>query len=237
MKINNYFDRYGGLHHVDTADLGDLTSENAPLFTGTRIAILHAADRLTSIDAINFINYTDALLRDGIYFTTPNSDRDRFSHDNMTGLLSGLYSISKCSNVNLDIKRKASLRLKTINKVIGRSYRHPRDILFWMAIRLNLWPLTLLVLPFEIISCWQTYKIRNGNKIIKTDGKILALTRHCAFKDYYLIKMLSMITFRNREGFRFTRWGDVMLYYFLNQGDHPNVTEAKSFDIISSSNR
>jgi hypothetical protein len=228
--MSEYKDRFGGLHHIPVIDGDPETSENAPLYSSTEVvlAIANGVAHYNLIDA--YLDYLDELeFTEGVYRTTPGSTSERFSHDNMTGILAALYYITQLEREPLLFCR-ANERLENI-KFNFKSYAHPRDIFFYFAVKFDLPFLTLGCLPFEIISCWQTYKKRGGRKIEKTDGKILALVRHISMDQILIVRILMWIIKRKRSGkIIWPNCESILLHYFQQQPGHPNVSQARIFD-------
>ena len=140
-----------------------------------------------------------------------NSYRDRgshFSHDNMTGA----YCLYK-NHVGVV---PSSLPIAKWN---GRWWLHPRDLTFYLWCHH-----AILGLPFlwiaslaMIISCIQKYKVRDGKKFIKTDGKLLAYLR-CRSFDMPIT--FAICSFFIRKHKYFNNWNDVAKRYFKEEG-HP----------------
>lgn len=98
---------------------------------------------------------------------------EKWSHDNHTAVV--------CLSKVMGFEWHKSLYPKHIMTMI-----HPKDFIFY-AYAAGRWysPIAFCLLWITsiamIISCFQTYKVRNGVKIIKSDGKLLAWLRCQAF--------------------------------------------------------
>jgi len=103
---------------------------------------------------------------------------------------------------------------------------HPRDVAFYFACHypglkyLVLWITSIAM----IISCAQTYKVRNGKKIIKTDGKILSLLRILALDMKWTYKICTYLLQKNKH---FVSWANCFKIYYAHNDQHPirRVTE------------
>lgn len=203
--LENWLDN-DGLMHTEFNPTVD-QSENSPMFTG-----------LLSITEGNAFRHHDKKLRisaiiekwDGKF--RANSNREwgsHFSHDNMTGL----YCLVKNNEWNTMIKRLP------IAKWNGEWWLHPRDLAFYFWChypRLGLLTLWIASLAM-IVSCIQEYKVRDGKKIIKTDGKLLAYMRCNSFNLNITFAICSFFIRRHKY---FSSWNDVAKKYFQVKG-HP----------------
>lgn len=198
LAYKTYSDKFGILQLRKNPSPQD--SENGPTFTGLFWSVWSKVSSMPSIE-----NPFEHLITDGKYRTTPNSPNPRFSHDNMTGVVCAsevfgwpwLYYYSD-------------------------QFIHPRDLIFynWSKSQSFLsWLLLPIVSITMIISCAQTYKTRNGRKIVKTDGKLLTLMR-CLSHDMNLtLKVCTWLMSRNEK---FQCWEKVANRYFQDS-EHPNV--------------
>ena len=142
-----------------------------------------------------------------------NANREwgsHFSHDNMTGL----YCLYKNSMYD-----PHTLSTLPIMKWNDRWWLHPRDLAFYFWAHHP-----LLGLPFlwiaslsMFISCYQEHKVRNGNIILKTDGKLLAWMRCKSFNMRVTYKVCTWLIERNPK---FGSWNNVAKIYFREEG-HP----------------
>ena len=109
------------------------------------------------------------------------------SHDNATGVMCLAKEENKKALIPIigleKIKNPTGLR-KLFPFILSRP--HPRDIIMYGFAKGGVFK--FIFLPFlwitsiaMIISCMQNYKIRNNQKFLKTDGKLLAWMRCKAF--------------------------------------------------------
>lgn len=142
---------------------------------------------------------------------------------------------------------------------IHKQLWHPKDLILSFNFKLRIkggfwfgfcfWPLFLLILgvtPISsiamMVSCFQTFKVRSGKKIVKTDGKLLAwmVTRSFNMRiTRCLCDLLALKRLRSKkdlpEGFiqnpfnddeKYWRWGrssNMACHYFLDNKDYPTV--------------
>jgi len=134
-----------------------------------------------------------------------------FSLDNMTGVICWL---KKFDNPNKDVP------------LLGHHSLHPKDFFFFLYAKYPIIGFWFLWIPMiaMIHSCWKTYKVRNGNKMIATDGKILAFTRIKAFDlkitgilcDYIILKHSKFKNWKEVfDLYHGDRFGDRVLNYTL----------------------
>ncbi len=201
MNIDSWLDEDGFLHTKNNPEVNQ--SENGPMFTGLLSIFDH---RIGSFEKTHYI---DNLLGNGF---RANHDRlwgSHFSHDNMTGLY--------CLYKNRMLLGKLSKL--PIAKWNNRWWLHPKDLAFYFWCHyprlgyLTLWIASLAM----IISCIQKYKVRNGQRIIKTDGKLLAFLRCRSFN---LTLTYAICTFFIERHEYFNSWNDVAKKYFQEEG-HP----------------
>lgn len=154
--MEEWLDSDGFLHIKKNPSLEG--SENGPLFTAELMLCLHILNKpqipYPSLYKLN---------REGVYYTTSISTRERISHDNCTGI----YVINKLENP------RAIPLLPTMDW--GRGWfsdiKHPRDVIFYnlMKERVLFIPLLPILLIISLISC-------NSPKE-RTSGKMLVWTR------------------------------------------------------------
>ena len=96
------------------------------------------------------------------------------SHDNFTAIvcLSHNYGLSYHKNI--------------WRKDLVHCMLHPRDFVFYasmssVALRVLFFPLYVIPLMAMMHSCYSDFKVRNGNKMLKTDGKLLTWLRCKSF--------------------------------------------------------
>ena len=210
MSYNDWFDKVG-LIHLDR--LPDVTnSENGPLFSAEFYLLYKLTRTENNIHPMIYKSITSVNPNPKIYKPSALGG-EHFSHDNMTGLYTMYYLAFKRCPKHLDIWTKY--------------VRHPRDLCFFSYAKLAhkegmLWNILhhlLLIIPAlaMVISCFQRFKVRNGKKIIKTDGKLLTFVRCYAFNLTKTKKVCEFIL--KKRGW--TSWHHIFSTYFLRQ-DHPN---------------
>lgn len=138
-----------------------------------------------------------------------------WSHDNHTGLI--------CLSKLLDLPYHKKLTWK------GWWRRcHPKDLIFYAYLRgglprLIVTPFLFILCFFMILTCHEKYKVRNGVKILKTDGKLLTFLRLQALPDLHLTKKICDEIIIERFG----SWAGVFKTYFVEE-NHPNVILARA---------
>lgn len=200
-------DKYGFLHLNKYPSPED--SENGPMYTGLFWTVYREIAPLPHRE-----NPFKKLMHiDGGYRTTPETQKPYdFSHDNMTGLV--CYSEIYLEHWELYF--------------VNRQFLHPKDIAFYLYAKrphLFFWLLPITILAM-LISCAQTYKTRNGQKIIKTDGKLLALMRCLAFNMNTTLKACTWLISKNSY---FRDWETVATRYFRDK-DHPCVMAIREWE-------
>ena len=210
--MKTFFDKYGILHHRPVIDGDPETSENGPMFTGA----YYVGRKINSDSQVKIRSILNRLSDSkGSWITTPVSSVEAgFSHDNFKGVM----AIISCLHGMDQVKYKPRLPL------LHRQMAHPRDFILMGYFKYPwlFWPLLPIPWVALLISCYQTYKVRNNRKIIKTDGKILAHMICKTFKWEWLERLcLKLVTRERKEiGKYFKSWGDVYREYFREEG-HP----------------
>ena len=229
--MNNFFDKFGLIHLHENPKANE--SENPLLFTAewviaTQLDIwkdgYKGSETFNKLAGLQFKiqSILDTFIQKP-FKATGISTSDHFSHDNMTGLYCLAYLIYSITGNDRYIN---TLPILSWN---GRIWWHPRDILFYCAVKLKTkgklcdllsYPLLIMPLIAMMVSCWQSHKTRGGNKIIKTDGKMLSWLRTSSLG---LTGSKSMMLSLIRKSGNFTTWKEVSAYYFKDPL-HP-VTE------------
>ncbi len=197
--MKSWIDKDGFIHTKEFPSVDQ--SENGPMFTGLLSVFENGRDRAMSTISIWSIN-------DRFRANRNREFGSHFSHDNMTGLY--------CLNKNRTGGVSVALPTARWN---GRWWLHPRDVFFYFWChnpRIGLFFLWISSLAM-IISCIQKYKVRNGVKYIKTDGKLLAFLRCRSFD---LKITYAICTFFIERHKYFDSWNDVAKRYFKEEG-HP----------------
>lgn len=199
MKIEEWLDRDGFLHLHKNPEIDE--SENSPMYYGL----------LSSVIVIPYFLSLSPLKQGNKFRANANREwGSHFSHDNMTGL----YCILKNEGSEAYMR---SLPTVYWNRDF---WLHPRDLAFyfWAKHPILGFPFIWIASLSMIISCIQKYKVRgNGNKIIKTDGKLLTYMR-C--KTFNMSITFSICSFFIRHHKYFNNWNDVAVMYFKDV-DHP----------------
>lgn len=135
--------------------------------------------------------------------------KEPWSHDNHTGLI--------CISKRLGLEHHKKFFYDGWWRRI-----HPRDLVFYLVVRGGL--MGLLTRPFlfitsiaMILSCLQSYKVRGGRKIVKTDGKILAWMRFNTINMPITKYICTRIVNKHKY---FNGWRSVFTTYFVNL-EHP----------------
>jgi hypothetical protein len=259
METTEWFDDDGFLHLKEHPSID--STINAPLFTGTYICLKFSLNELTVDDISRFLFAISHLYKDGTWRTHSKSTKDRFAHDNFTGVICGLV----CCRKFLQAKKHD---YKEVQKWIDRipafhsNADHPRDFIYYNRIKspvlfhvlycafivhvgallgwAQLHPYVAVPILFfvgllqfapevsMIVSCYQTFKVRKEVKIIKTDGKILALVRLIAtpmpLTGYICNRLIEKKVHKLDSGytFKWSSWWYVFNEYY-KLGHHPNM--------------
>jgi hypothetical protein len=243
--MTTWHDKFGFIHLTPNPDPEQ--SENAPLFTGTNITLHEWRGTLTLPISYAFLDSVSKLIKDGDWYTTPVSVVKRFSRDNFAGVISGLKSIIRYAKKmnNSHLENKAKKLLKQV-PLFHRQLIHPRDFVMvgyakypWLF-----FPLLPILTISLIVSCWQTHKVRNGNKIAKTDGKIIALILSysmCLVLTHLICVWLIKNKKRKRPkpstGSDYSgntwKWDKLwaIFYDYFRRGDHPNAVLINRIEI------
>ena len=191
-----YSDSYGLLHLGQRPDPEQC--ENAPMYTGLFWSVFRELGPIEYLPK----NPMHHLWFDDHYRTTPLTTKPfDLSHDNMTGII----CFSEIYGYEWALYK-------------SKQFMHPRDIAFYLYAKYPHWffwllPITSIAM---IISCAQTYKTRNGKKMLRTDGKLLALMRCLAFNMNVTLSICTWLINKNKN---FKSWCNVARIYFGN--DHP----------------
>lgn len=215
-----------GLLHIHRFPRVDSTI-NAPMYTGLYICLRYETGKLSIEDIGDFLYGISHLYSRGKWRTHSLSTIDRFAHDNFTGVVCGLL----CCRRHL---RKLGYGTKEIDRWLDlipfyhHNADHPRDFIFYNYVKrpyLFFWAMPIVSIAM-IITCYQTAKIRQEKRIIKTDGKILALMRFistpmpvtAAICNYLIRKR----DHKHNDGtvFQWKNWFNVICDYFKDK-DHP----------------
>lgn len=232
--MENFYDRYGMMHHIPPVDGDPETSENAPMFYGVYITEkmgLSEDDAFKFLAAISFL-YDPA--SESWLNTAISKPESGFSHDNFKGMVSGILTIKRKFKEHKPIIGICNGLLKNI-PLFHNQLDHPRDFVWIGYIKWPwlFWPLLWIPSIAFIVSCWQSYKHRNMRTIVKTDGKILA--RVCCKSANMRIThwLCEKALKRWREGlspngtvqkWKWQSWFQVYSFYFKYPG-HPIVLE------------
>ena len=201
MQTINFFDENGLLHHVPNPT--NDSSEIELLFTGEYIVLKTLLNKVTDEEINKFFNMLDFLAKE-------IKEGKRVSHDNMTGIYCACKSLMHyCPQSMENVMRHLP--------AIEKHRLHPRDLIFYNYAKGGLlgWLLLPLVSLMMIISCARIYKVRNGNKIIATDSKLLTFIRCTAFELDWTFKICTWFISKNKF---LKSWTGTALYYFKEEG-------------------
>lgn len=192
----SYKDKYGGVHLYSFPS--PTQSENGPLFTGMWVVGKYKQRTLNLEDVATFTSYLRGLNRDGKWYPNPETDNADMSHDNFLGVICALKVLEEwlerivhmlADDLNFeylkDIAAQETLNVAALKEALPLFHKqldHPRDFLFMLRFKYRLMGglanFLLPVVPLAmILTCLQSYKVRGGRKILKTDGKLLAWLR------------------------------------------------------------
>jgi len=203
-SLKKYRDPIGLIH----TDPQPSSSENGILFTYTNI-ILQNKNGLDDKPDLNHI--IKSLTRsDGSIKSSLIAGDRTWSHDNHTAFMSW--------SKKFGYKYHNNFFWYNWNRRV-----HPRDIVYYLSLRDDIVgtmakPFLFITSIAMIVSCYQEYKIRNGRKILKTDGKILAFVRFNTISMPFTEKVCNWLIKNNPK---FGSWENVFKIYFKNE-DHPN---------------
>jgi len=229
--LSDYQDRAGFIHHIRNPHMD--SSENPLTFTGT----YYVMKNYDMADAGELRRLNALVCRDGHYRTTYVSAWGKsISHDDMTAWISALYRYGmekEISDIRLCFPRH--FQPWNLNYYLALKFCSPDRVPLFTRIMGEL-------------SCKEGHKTRGGNKIAKTDGKILALVRARALEDgkhqtklTELLKhtwhpvplpsnnKLVLYSHINAE-WRWGSWHNVFLDYYKMDAEHPNVQLAQKVD-------
>jgi len=211
---SEWFDAMKLIHLDKNPDITN--SENGPLFSAEFHMLwkqMYGKSHPYLSDAIGTVNPRKGQYNPSGEWIDKDSRDAHFSHDNMTGLYCLYYQRFQHIPSHLDVMTKY--------------VKHPRDLCFFTYCHMlkydgfMMWVIKhlLLVIPSlaMIVSCWQLYKVRNGNKILKTDGKLMALLR-C--KTFGLKKTLWCCEKALKMRKKWKSWSQIFGIYF-RRSDHP----------------
>lgn len=213
-----YFDQFGILHHADTKTYRHLTSENGPMFSG---AYYIEKEQLTATDRAAIRKILNSLYDGERFRTTPGSESERFSHDNFKGVICLIRALEVSTGERCDLYRKwmplfHKQLIRPDNFIIVGFFKCP-----WLF-----FPFLPYVWFTMALTCWQTFKTRGDQDILKTDGKILTRMLCKAFRFDLVYGFCTLILNRNRQRdvksdyeFRLT-WPSVYRIYF-RENNHP----------------
>jgi hypothetical protein len=209
--MKNYQDKYGFVHHKKVENGDPETSENGPLYTGmalTENRLIIEDYRLKDLLARIYVG--------GTWRTTPVSPASAgFSHDNFKGLIAMILYFKK-----RDPKFFKKWRKRV--PLFHRQLMHPRDfcLVGYFKYPLIFWPTLPIVWLTMFITCYQTYKVRNGVKYIKTDGKLMARMICIAFNWPVVLDFCTDILKRKDREVLKISWRHCFAIYFKDP-DHP----------------
>lgn len=215
MQIySEWFDKVKLIHLAKNPDITN--SENGPLFSAEFHRLyyeMYGKRHPYILDTISAINDKPGQFNPSGEWLDKDSKDAHFSHDNMTGLYC-LYYI-------------AFSKIPSHLPLITKYAKHPRDVLFYSychslkygGLLMHIIRHLLLIIPCTamLVSCYQLYKVRNGNKILKTDGKLLTWLRCRTFglkKTMWCAEKI--LKFRKK----WRSWDHIFGAYF-NRSDHP----------------
>lgn len=147
-------------------------------------------------------------------------EKEGFSHDNRTAVV----CISKILGMNYHTEEKFKH---------WKQYMHPRDIVFYNYLKggwRKLLATFFMWMPIldMIFTCASTYKVRNGKRIVKTDGKLLAWVRLHTVE----MKLVSKIcTYLLSKNMFFKTWKNVFNIYFTDFAHPINHFHYKNYEI------
>ena len=207
-----YFNKHGLLNAKSTDDV----SENTVLFTAEYILLLEERGLPYEELLEKWCKYVDSCcIQDGLYRPPTEVSDVYMSHDSLTGIvtLSHKFGLDYHTKIWGYLKSHWGTYDNITGKVNFKRFYHPRDLLYYGRCSGNLickmlYPILFLIM---VVSSLQSYKIRGGNKIIKTDGKILNWVRCKGSNLNLTFKVLTLIISKNSY---FQSWKNIFKIYF-----------------------
>lgn len=220
----NWLDDYGMLHVQPMPS----DSENGVLFTVENYMLMDMERRGTYLPR-SFKEIVKAHeVSPGAYGQSPWDLQNPASHDNATAIVAYSYFLE-----TRGLTKGLPAAHKNL-KILGKFW-HPRDIIYYNyvagglrgAIATLFLPLLTLIQAYSMLDA---YKVRDGVRILKTDGKILSFVRNYACKDdsfwFNLSWKLNNWILSFSPTFGESGWPGIFDFYFKNPG-HPNRVLAR----------
>lgn len=180
-------------------------------------------------------NFSDVAIKQVLSFIEIGKIKGSRSHDNMTAIITYLVIAKKYTQ---DAALKIQMKLMIKSLTIRPDYDHPRDFLyiaylqnrfwFWMWFLITLHPYLLTLNPFFIFlyififMAARKYKIRNGNKIFKTDTEILYWIRIQLPWYFFIIHLTRPFTIPLLQLKYGQFWFHSMMVTYYKEPNHPN---------------
>ncbi len=214
--------KFYNLYGLINAHANEVLAENTLLFSIEYYMLTKDEAFLEKI----LIYLNNCKVQKGLYnqHPIPQPDKGAFmSHDQLTAIVALFHSLGMKRQVQeiwSELKRQwfrydnTNPKAPSWNRIM-----HPRDIIYYGYCAENvlckaLYPILALCM---IITCIQSYKVRNNRKIIKTDGKLLSWVRCKGSKLHRTFKLLTWIISSNSY---FVCWRNIFLTYFGHE-QHP----------------
>lgn len=198
-------------------------SENCMLFSLENLILAELTGKQASVNPEDIENYINLLKnQDGSFrnMLEPDNEEDvQISHDQLTSI--ACFS----TKYNKDFHKQIWKTIKFF-KYSGRTL-HPRDWIYYAYLNNTvagflLFPIFLLITLYTFLT---KYKIRNGMKIVKTDGELLSFVRYYSIKNPNILYKTSfkLFTWLLKKRF-YGGWASVFRLYFSKtiKTTHPN---------------
>lgn len=224
MSDYNFFNRWGGVNaHPNTPNE---YNENSVLYTLELFLLGLAINQhdiglekmLTHLIGEKLYNKKTNMFNNIAHEVAPDNP-DRFiSHDNLTAIA----VFSKLIGATWHEKIFKEIKLGTYDNISGKfnpmRVLHPRDYIFYGILAGDPWCkiMSPILEATGYLTFKDEYKVRNGNKIVKTDNELLWW---CRFHVYSGSKSLRKYAER-RIIERFGTWNNVFRTYFKHI-EHP----------------
>ena len=220
-----YFNKYGLLNAHEHEDV----SENTPLFSLEHIILKKLAKEDPSHIEVSLIEYIEKL-------RNPSTNRFNNIPDILTGSdayishdqYTTICAFSHRHGLNYHKEFWSGVKYGTYDNISGKfnvhRVIHPRDLLYIGYLNDNI--LCKLLMPLFCLMTIQiflsTYKVRNGIKIIKTDGQLLTLVRNYGLngKSKLFNWTFKLCEWISRRKFNGGYKGIFKMYFPFN--NHPN---------------
>jgi hypothetical protein len=207
------------------------SEENSFLWTVELFVVLKKKGECTSAlehtinQSIKKMDLGKGLYKQAPHLSPDSNNKDTYmSHDQLTALCV-FFKLTGQENKIKEINKAFKFGISYNN--VDSKFRpfHPRDLIFYKILSGSIlaWLFLPLLLLITIETFFREYKVRNNNKIIKTDGEILYYIKREASSCFKLVN--SYCEKRVKE--RFGTWDKLFAVYFKDSEFPINKIENK----------